>query len=251
MKKTILATALTLVLVSQSALATEMNTEQTHHEPAIGFGVGAVVGVIVGGPLGGFIGGVLGGFIGETEAQKNQLELQQQQIVQAKEEQQHLQQVAQQNMKLEQQLVNVLQQHEQLLQQQGVTDMNVQFALGTSEIAPLFASQLQTLAQQLIEQPQAQIDLTGFADKAGTTDFNLALSKQRVASVKQFLIDHGVDGARLTEQAHGETQALATIDDIEGRRFDRRVSIAVLTAPQTMMAEIATDDSALLTTANN
>jgi peptidoglycan-associated lipoprotein len=65
--------------------------------------------------------------------------------------------------------------------------------------------------------------LTGRTDPRGTEEYNLALSDQRAASVKDRLGRMGVDGSRLKTVARGELDAAGS--DESGWAKDRRVDV--------------------------
>ncbi len=57
---------------------------------------------------------------------------------------------------------------------------------------------------------------------------HLDLSKRRAASVRQWLVDHGIDGGRLESQGYGLTQPIETNDTDAGRQANRRVEFKIL-----------------------
>ncbi|MCA9643544.1 MAG: OmpA family protein [Polyangiaceae bacterium] len=64
--------------------------------------------------------------------------------------------------------------------------------------------------------------LVGHADPRGSEDYNLALGGYRAASVRQFLIEHGVDESRITTSSRGELDAdgYSPSTYLEDRRVD-------------------------------
>lgn len=76
------------------------------------------------------------------------------------------------------------------------------------------------------------IKLDGYADVRGSRNHNLTLSAKRVESVVAFLVRQGVEPARIKTNIHGETRASANVRDRAGQVFDRRVSIALTTEPE-------------------
>lgn len=62
--------------------------------------------------------------------------------------------------------------------------------------------------------------LSGHTDTAGNDDYNLNLSKKRVEAIKQYLIQHGIEEARIETTFHGEN-ILAS----EEQLFNRRVEV--------------------------
>jgi len=57
--------------------------------------------------------------------------------------------------------------------------------------------------------PGLRIEITGHCDERGTDEYNMALGMRRAVSAKQFLVDRGIDEARVTVRSQGEEQPLA------------------------------------------
>jgi len=62
----------------------------------------------------------------------------------------------------------------------------------------------------LSDVPEAQLVLSGHADKRGPADYNQKLSERRAEMAKQFLIEQGVPEASLSTEAYGNTKNLST-----------------------------------------
>ena len=72
------------------------------------------------------------------------------------------------------------------------------------------------------------IKIYGFTDSKGADDYNLNLSNQRAAAVKNYLAAKGLSTSRFTVVGMGEEEPLATNDTDEGRSINRRVEFAIL-----------------------
>jgi outer membrane protein OmpA-like peptidoglycan-associated protein len=70
--------------------------------------------------------------------------------------------------------------------------------------------------------------IEGHTDNRGNADMNLDLSKRRAASVRQWLVDHGVESERLESEGYGLTRPIASNDTDEGRALNRRVEFKIL-----------------------
>jgi outer membrane protein OmpA-like peptidoglycan-associated protein len=93
---------------------------------------------------------------------------------------------------------------------------------------------LKGIADVLKRHPGATVTIAGYTDAKGAGSYNLALSAQRAAAVKSWLVSNGgVNGANLTIQGFGEADPVAPntspdgSDDPEGRQKNRRVEIQV------------------------
>lgn len=63
----------------------------------------------------------------------------------------------------------------------------------------------------------------GHTDSDGDDAHNLGLSRARAAAVVAWLVENGVDAARLTPAGKGETAPVAGNDTADGRALNRRV----------------------------
>ncbi|HUS24454.1 MAG TPA: OmpA family protein [Candidatus Binatia bacterium] len=73
----------------------------------------------------------------------------------------------------------------------------------------------------------AKIEIAGHTDSTGDDGYNLQLSKRRAEAVRQYLIQSGVDAARLSAAGYGETQPVGDNESREGRSRNRRVELRI------------------------
>ncbi len=73
-----------------------------------------------------------------------------------------------------------------------------------------------------------QIEVQGHTDAQGSDASNLSLSQRRADSVRQYLIDKGVEPGRLVAKGYGETVPVDTNDTADGRAKNRRVQFLIL-----------------------
>ena len=66
----------------------------------------------------------------------------------------------------------------------------------------------------------------GHTDNTGVPDLNQKLSEDRAATVKTWLVAHGVGEARLNPRGFGATRPVADNKTPEGRARNRRVELA-------------------------
>ena len=92
-------------------------------------------------------------------------------------------------------------------------------------------STLQNLADNFRKYPEEQISVEGHADNVGSDEFNQRLSEQRADSVRNYLVDQGVNGTRIVSTGYGETRPKASNDTPEGRQLNRRVEIRITMPP--------------------
>lgn len=91
-------------------------------------------------------------------------------------------------------------------------DLRIQFALGSAELDTSSLRQLDALAKALKspELHNARIAIHGHTDASGSAELNLALSRARAQSVRDYLVDQrGVAVERLKVRGFGERRLLA------------------------------------------
>jgi outer membrane protein OmpA-like peptidoglycan-associated protein len=86
---------------------------------------------------------------------------------------------------------------------------------------------LDEVAQALFDNPTIQIRIEGHTDSQGKDAFNLKLSTNRAASVRNYLIAKGVEESRMTSEGFGETMPIADNRTKEGRSQNRRVEFVI------------------------
>ena len=74
-------------------------------------------------------------------------------------------------------------------------------------ITPRMAAILNNAAHLLVTNPACPVVIKGYADRSGSADYNMALSKRRAEAVRTYLRRHGV-GTKLAVVAFGETHPL-------------------------------------------
>lgn len=72
------------------------------------------------------------------------------------------------------------------------------------------------------------VEITGHADSSGPEEFNQALSVRRAEAVRQYLVQAGIDAARLSANGYGETRPIESNDSVVGRADNRRVELHAL-----------------------
>ena len=73
-----------------------------------------------------------------------------------------------------------------------------------------------------------RLTLKGFSDRSGPADVNMRLSIKRVESLKTLLVKvYLMKGERISLEAHGEAEPVASNETVEGRSRNRRVEIHV------------------------
>jgi len=106
----------------------------------------------------------------------------------------------------------------------SATYSNIQFEFDSSVLKTESYSILDRLSSDLRESG-GTVTLDGHASAEGTEAYNMNLSRDRANSVKQYLVNSGVDASKITVNALGESAPIASNATEEGRVLNRRVEI--------------------------
>jgi OOP family OmpA-OmpF porin len=120
----------------------------------------------------------------------------------------------------------------------GVELNNILFDFGSTDIRREYHDELDALAKFLEKNPEAYVVLEGFTDSIGDPKYNLALSRRRALSVKNYLMQREIFSAaeanisavaekRLVTLWYGKDLPVASNDTAEGRQLNRRVRLTV------------------------
>lgn len=103
----------------------------------------------------------------------------------------------------------------------------VRFEQGSARLLSSSYPALRRLLQLLLNTPTLTIELRGHTDNVGDPEKNVQLSERRVATVKSYLVRHGVPEARITGLGLGGTEPRAPNDREATRQLNRRVEFRV------------------------
>jgi outer membrane protein OmpA-like peptidoglycan-associated protein len=111
---------------------------------------------------------------------------------------------------------------------QIVLDGKIQFDYNSATIKAESHELLDDVVSVLTDNPDIELlDIVGHTSSEGSDSTNLKLSKERAASVMQYLVDKGIDAARLKSQGKGEKDPIADNDTDEGKEKNRRVEFNI------------------------
>lgn len=220
-KTNIIALGLSTSLVLSSCQAVQ-NANNTQKGAAIGTAAGAVLGGILGNNMGkggnGTLGAVLGGIIGGAAGGVigNKMDKQAREI-----------KTALPGAEVER--VN-----------EGIkitfNETMVNFAFNSSELTSTAKSNLEKLAEVLVNNPDTNINIYGHTDSKGADDYNKTLSEKRANSVVNYLSSLGIARNRMVATGLGEAEPIADNTTEEGRAKNRRVEFAI-TANEKMIEQ--------------
>jgi peptidoglycan-associated lipoprotein len=84
--------------------------------------------------------------------------------------------------------------------------------------------------------PTVKIRVAGHTDERGSDEYNLALGQRRAATVKRYLIDHGIADARIETISYGEERPIAQGSDESAYAQNRRAEFEINAGAQTLKA---------------
>ncbi|TDS11789.1 OmpA family protein [Sphingobacterium paludis] len=116
------------------------------------------------------------------------------------------------------------------------TDEGIKFTLSSDLLFPTNSSyltdkakvELSKVAKLLKNDTSKKLRVDGHTDSTGEENYNKWLSDKRAASVKKFLEDAGISGARIATKGLGQSKPVSDNKTPEGRQKNRRVEIVIL-----------------------
>jgi outer membrane protein OmpA-like peptidoglycan-associated protein len=198
------------------------NTNNTQKGAGIGVLAGAVIGGVLGNNLGkggnGALGAVLGGAIGGVAGGVigNKMDKQARQIDEA----------------LPGAEVERVGEGIKLV----LGENSVRFDTNKSTLTAAAKANLDKLIPVFNEYADTNITIFGYTDSTGSADYNLKLSGERAASVKNYLASKGLAATRFNVTGLGIADPIASNDTPDGRSKNRRVEFAI-TANEKMLEE--------------
>lgn len=105
---------------------------------------------------------------------------------------------------------------------------NVQFDFNSAVLSTDAIQLLDHISAEMKKDPSTKFMLNGYASAEGTRKHNMALSVDRANSVKEYLVNAGIDNSRLITQGNGEANPIASNSTESGREKNRRVEVKII-----------------------
>jgi OOP family OmpA-OmpF porin len=105
--------------------------------------------------------------------------------------------------------------------------IGIQFETGNAVIKKSSYGVLDNVANVMKENLSYSLDINGHTDNQGNDDVNMTLSKERAASVENYLISKSISATRLASYGFGETLPKESNDTAIGRAANRRVEFVI------------------------
>lgn len=119
----------------------------------------------------------------------------------------------------------------------------VLFDLNKATIRPESEDALQSIADMMEEYDNTIFHIEGHTDSTGSAEYNETLSRERAASVKEWLQEAGIPANRLTSEGYGEERPIADNNTAQGRQDNRRVEISLDKDKEMRNSETETDST--------
>ncbi len=113
-------------------------------------------------------------------------------------------------------------------------DNTIYFGFDDYRVNAKAQHQLDTLVKLLQSNPKLSVAIIGFTDSKGDASYNVGLSKNRVRSVKRYLLRKGISSSQIMAKACGEASPAQSntcqkgLDLPENRKRNRRVILLTL-----------------------
>jgi len=223
MSRFLIAPFVILMLGIRMPMAADVEAREGTIEGVKGLGIGALVGAIVGGPVGAVLGAAGGAYFAEQDAAKDKaidgLEVE----LDSSESK-----LAEMRSDFEQTQVAMSGNH-------GILDhapsaplsLPVYFRTDSDAIDASLRPHLERLIAYLKSYPHLDVQLEGYSDRRGASDYNLTLSQRRIGAVRRILEDAGIEPKRILAIAYGEARATGAAGDGDAMVYDRAVVISI------------------------
>ena len=108
----------------------------------------------------------------------------------------------------------------------------VLFKAGSAELVPSSLKTLKAAIAGLKRNPKAKVEVEGHTSSEGGADLNQQLSEDRANSVRDYMIENGIEADRVTAVGYGPSRPKGDNSTEAGRRANRRIEIRVLNADE-------------------
>lgn len=106
--------------------------------------------------------------------------------------------------------------------------LHFNFEFNSSDLDQASADYLNELSEALKENEHLRIRLTGHTDNIGSEKFNQRLSLFRANTIKEYLVERGIDPERIETEGKGMAEPLNENKNDEERAANRRVELTIL-----------------------
>jgi len=112
---------------------------------------------------------------------------------------------------------------------------NVYYDYDKATLRPESVASLDSLVNFMRDNPSLSVEIYSFTDAKGTDQYNKNLSERRAQSVKDYLVNNGIEESRMIVKGYGEKMPAAPnttttgADNPVGRQLNRRTEFRIVT----------------------
>jgi peptidoglycan-associated lipoprotein len=106
-------------------------------------------------------------------------------------------------------------------------NQNIHFEFDSAQLSSMAKTLIKEKAEWLSSNSGVAVIIEGHCDERGTTDYNIALGERRAIAVKNYLVNLGISGSRLTTISFGEEKPLDSGTSEEAYRKNRRAQFVL------------------------
>jgi len=110
----------------------------------------------------------------------------------------------------------------------AVVLQNIFFEFNKTILLPASFTELDKVAQFMIEEDIKLIEISGHTDSEGSDSYNQKLSEGRAASVVSYLVSKGIKPERMLAVGYGKSRPVDTNQSESGRAQNRRVEFTLI-----------------------
>jgi outer membrane protein OmpA-like peptidoglycan-associated protein len=99
----------------------------------------------------------------------------------------------------------------------------VTFETNKADITPESSQILKSALKTLTTYPDIQVEISGHTDNVGNKKANTKLSQRRAESVRNWLVERGIDAGRIIAKGYGPELPIVPNDTPENKRKNRRI----------------------------
>ncbi len=104
---------------------------------------------------------------------------------------------------------------------------NIFFELNSAQLTSASITEMNKVIEFLTLNPETKIIISGHTDNLGTEEYNYNLSKERAKAVYDYLIKNQISSTNLTFIGYGESRPIASNNDENGRKINRRIEFEI------------------------
>ncbi|MCB0492565.1 MAG: OmpA family protein [Cyclobacteriaceae bacterium] len=105
---------------------------------------------------------------------------------------------------------------------------NIFFDFDQYELKDKSLTELNKVVRLLNDKPSIQVEISGHTDSDGSASYNKQLSLKRAQSVVSYLVEKGINGARLSEKGYGADHPIRPNDSEENKQANRRIEFKII-----------------------